>query len=888
MNNFKNYLQESSIKPAKLSSGRFSIGNQFRLLRDIDGLEKGNEYTLIPIDEECDLIVLGGIGEYSFKDQKTNKKYCIHAGPRIIDELFELIPLADPSPSLSESKEPQAAQAYPVSERVIERIIVEGDKGERGERGIQGLIGPVGPAGPKGERGDKGDKGDVGERGERGEPGAIGARGETGAKGDRGERGEQGLQGIEGKQGPAGLNGDIGPVGPQGLQGLQGEKGEKGDRGEKGEQGPQGLQGEIGPSGPAGANGAPGPIGSKGEKGETGDKGEPGLRGEKGDTGDVGVAVAKYPLKLEDKTLSVEQKFFNDLLNDVSKKHTAQGGGGGNVIIKHEGTRLSSAVKSINFTGSGISSVSSDGKNINIDITGGGGEPSSNRFSYTDDPPENPINGDRWFESDTGKYFVYIEDEDSSQWVQIVTGGGGGSAITVKSVQGSIQYANDGATDLEASPSFKLNPDDSNLIIPASLDLSGSIGTGIIFPDDTIQYTAAVSIDDAFVNTDGDLILTYTDSTTDNVGSVIGPAGPQGLTGPQGPQGATGATGPQGPAGAGGALGYWGSFWSNQDQTAAAANTGYAITLQHTDPDSSGVYISNSSHINFQNAGVYSIIFSIQFANTHVQIHDVNVWIKKNGSNLPDSDSKWSVVESHGGEEGHAIGAVNFVLKLNAGDYIELFWKTSDTRLIIQEDPAVPPAPAIPSVIVTATQVMYAQVGPQGPQGDAGVDVTNTIVSTDGDLLITLSDATVINAGNVIGPTGETGATGPQGPQGEPGLQDDVISLYIDGTPDVISTGKKAFRLIPYDCEVVEWYVVASVAGTIEFDVRASSFASYPSTISIVGTTSDYPSLNNEVKNSNTSVTGWDILNAGDMVDLYITSNTDVQNVGLFIKIRRI
>jgi hypothetical protein len=421
MNNFKNYLQESSIKPVKLSSGRFSIGNQFRLLRDIDGLEKGNEYTLIPIDEECDLIVLGGIGEYSFKDQKTNKKYCIHAGPRIIDELFELIPLADPSPSLSESKEPQAAQAYPVSERVIERIIVEGDKGERGERGIQGLIGPVGPAGPKGERGDKGDKGDVGERGERGEPGAIGARGETGTKGDRGERGEQGpqgLQGIEGKQGPAGLNGDIGPVGPQGLQGLQGEKGEKGDRGEKGEQGPQGLQGEIGPSGPAGANGAPGPIGPKGEKGETGDKGEPGLRGEKGDTGDVGVAVAKYPLKLEDKTLSVEQKFFNDLLNDVSKKHTAQGGGGGNVIIKHEGTRLSSAVKSINFTGTGISSVSSDGKNVNIDISGGG-TTVANRFTYAPDPPENPINGDRWFESDTGKYFVYIDDGDSSQWVEI-------------------------------------------------------------------------------------------------------------------------------------------------------------------------------------------------------------------------------------------------------------------------------------------------------------------------------------------------------------------------------------------------------------------------------------------------------------------------------------
>ena len=374
MNNFKNYLQESSIKPAKLSSGRFSIGNQFRLLRDVDGLKKGNEYTLIPIDEDCDLIVLGGIGEYSFRDQKTNKKYCIHAGPRIIDELFELIPLADPSPSLSESKEPQAAQAYPVPERVIvERIIVEGDKGERGERGLQGLIGPVGPAGPKGERGDKGDKGDVGERGERGEPGPIGPRGErgeTGAKGDRGERGEQGpqgLQGIEGKQGPAGLNGDIGPIGPRGEQGLQGEKGEKGDTGETG---PQGLQGEIGPSGPAGVNGPPGPIGPKGEKG---DKGDTGPRGEKGDTGDVGIATAVYPLKLDDKTLSVEQNFFQELIGKASDGFTAQSGGGGNVDIYVDGEKAVKNLRSINFAGDGFSVTrNSRGNGVTVTNTGSG------------------------------------------------------------------------------------------------------------------------------------------------------------------------------------------------------------------------------------------------------------------------------------------------------------------------------------------------------------------------------------------------------------------------------------------------------------------------------------------------------------------------------------
>ena len=53
-----------------------------------------------------------------------------------------------------------------------------------------------------------------------------------------------------------------------------------------------------------------------------------------------------------------------------------------------------------------------------------------------------------------------------------------------------------------------------------------------------------------------DLVLTMSDSSTINVGAVVGP---QGATGSQGIQGATGATGPQGPAGTNGTNGTNGS-----------------------------------------------------------------------------------------------------------------------------------------------------------------------------------------------------------------------------------------------------------------------------------------------------------------------------------------
>ena len=50
----------------------------------------------------------------------------------------------------------------------------------------------------------------------------------------------------------------------------------------------------------------------------------------------------------------------------------------------------------------------------------------------------------------------------------------------------------------------------------------------------------------------------------------------------------------------------------------------------------------------------------------------------------------------------------------------------------------------------------YTQ-GPVGPQGDPGVHVDMANVDGNGDLIVTLSDGTVINAGYVVGSDGATG-----------------------------------------------------------------------------------------------------------------------------------
>jgi hypothetical protein len=160
--------------------------------------------------------------------------------------------------------------------------------------------------------------------------------------------------------------------------------------------------------------------------------------------------------------------------------------------------------------------------------------------------------------------------------------------------------------------------------------------------------------------------------------------------------------------------GYWGSFWDETSQT-ATANTPTTILLRSADGLSRGISIASQSRMTFAFAGVYSITFSIQFTNTDSQIHDVNVWLRKNDSgssgDVPASDSRFSITERHGSTDGNVIGAVNFVLQLAANDYIELMWATSNAAAYIHAEAAATSPfahPSIPGIICTAVQVASA------------------------------------------------------------------------------------------------------------------------------------------------------------------------------------
>ena len=143
----------------------------------------------------------------------------------------------------------------------------------------------------------------------------------------------------------------------------------------------------------------------------------------------------------------------------------------------------------------------------------------------------------------------------------------------------------------------------------------------------------------------------------------------------------------------------YGSFYDTTTQTAAAINTAYAITFNTTDLSSGVTRGSPTSRIYVDRPNVYNVQFSAQLDKTSGGVGLVWIWLRKNGVNVPDSAGQVRIQ----GNDAEIVTAWNYLVQLNAGDYIEIMWEVDDTSIQILYDAATAVHPAIPSVILTVT-----------------------------------------------------------------------------------------------------------------------------------------------------------------------------------------
>jgi hypothetical protein len=143
----------------------------------------------------------------------------------------------------------------------------------------------------------------------------------------------------------------------------------------------------------------------------------------------------------------------------------------------------------------------------------------------------------------------------------------------------------------------------------------------------------------------------------------------------------------------------YGAFYDTRTQS-GSANVSQSIQFNSTDY-SEGVSISNNTRIVLENVGIYNIQFSAQIVDTGGGDSTIHIWIKKNGQNVPNSAGRIFLKANQ-----ETIAAWNYLVPATSpNDYYELIWQSTDADARILYEPASGNYPAIPSIILTVTQV---------------------------------------------------------------------------------------------------------------------------------------------------------------------------------------
>lgn len=150
----------------------------------------------------------------------------------------------------------------------------------------------------------------------------------------------------------------------------------------------------------------------------------------------------------------------------------------------------------------------------------------------------------------------------------------------------------------------------------------------------------------------------------------------------------------------------YGAFSDSTDQTISSTTAEYAFTFNTTDY-SDGISITSNSRITAGYSGLYNVQFSVQFDNSDTQIHDASIWFKKNGINIANSNSQFSIPETHGGVNGKLVASLNLFVPLQKNEYVEIFWAATNTAVSVQHvgTQTSPTRPATPSIIATASYI---------------------------------------------------------------------------------------------------------------------------------------------------------------------------------------
>jgi hypothetical protein len=157
----------------------------------------------------------------------------------------------------------------------------------------------------------------------------------------------------------------------------------------------------------------------------------------------------------------------------------------------------------------------------------------------------------------------------------------------------------------------------------------------------------------------------------------------------------------------------YGAFSSGVTQS-AASNTATALTFNTTD-FANGFSIVSNSRITPDYPGLYNLQFSVQLQSLSNAPEDTYIWLKQYTaatSTLADLAGSTGVVgllaRKNPGDPSHDIKGWNYYVSMAAGDYLQIYWSTTngtDVTIPYYAASASPTKPATQSVVATMSFV---------------------------------------------------------------------------------------------------------------------------------------------------------------------------------------
>lgn len=146
----------------------------------------------------------------------------------------------------------------------------------------------------------------------------------------------------------------------------------------------------------------------------------------------------------------------------------------------------------------------------------------------------------------------------------------------------------------------------------------------------------------------------------------------------------------------------YGNFSSLATQTVTAADTETIATFS-VEEDTNNVTLVDSSKITVKETGDYFLQFSAQFAKSGSSAAQADIWLKKNGVNIPNTNSRVTMQ----GNPNEVLITLNYVLDLHADDYIQIAFSSADaaTQIKYYGETTSPTRPALPSIIASVNLI---------------------------------------------------------------------------------------------------------------------------------------------------------------------------------------